>query len=185
MTSVVDICNRALIKIGADTITSLDEQTKEARLCNTLYDMIRKELLRSHPWNFAIKRLVLAADLTVPEFGYDWQYPLPTDCLRILHMYDSGYPFKVEGRFLLTDEVQVAAVYIANITDTEQFDALFVSLLVCRLAVEMGYSITGATFIAQGLKEELAQLRKDAKLFDAQEGSPDELPDGDWLGSRK
>ena len=84
MASVVDICNRALQKLGAESITSLTQNTENARACNSCFEFLRDAELRAHPWNFAIKRAQLAADLTPPEFGYDLRYQLPSDYLRLL-----------------------------------------------------------------------------------------------------
>lgn len=52
----VELCNLALSRIGADTITSLTaDSAKEDRLCNQFYAKIRDQLLRSFAWNFALK----------------------------------------------------------------------------------------------------------------------------------
>lgn len=56
----VEICNLALSRIGANTITSLSANSaKEDRLCNQFYTQFRDELLRSYPWNFAKKAVRL------------------------------------------------------------------------------------------------------------------------------
>ena len=57
---IISLCNQALYLLGAKTITALDQGTKEANLCNNLYDFNRRNLLRSHLWNFAIMRGELA-----------------------------------------------------------------------------------------------------------------------------
>lgn len=54
-----DIANSALLKLGAESITSLSDTTRRARLVNEQFNKIRKRLLRSHPWNFAMKRQYL------------------------------------------------------------------------------------------------------------------------------
>ena len=72
--SAVQICNNALIKLGANTITSLSDDTKPARLCNKIYTVLRDDLLRSHPWNFAIGRSSLAQLVDAPAFGFSFQY---------------------------------------------------------------------------------------------------------------
>ena len=59
MPSVVEICNEAMDLLGAATITSLDENSKEARLCNRRFSTVRDAVLRSHPWNCLIKRITL------------------------------------------------------------------------------------------------------------------------------
>ena len=66
MSSVVDICNEAMDLLGAATITSLDENSKEAKLCNRRFTTVRDQVLRSHPWNSAIRRATLAKDSATP-----------------------------------------------------------------------------------------------------------------------
>ena len=65
-TTFVEIANRAITYLGGDTITSLEDDTKEGRACLRLYEQSRDQLLRDHPWNFSIKRAVLAANTTAP-----------------------------------------------------------------------------------------------------------------------
>ena len=51
MASIVDICNGSLNQLGATTIVSLTEDSKNARLCNARFTQIRDSVFRSHPWN--------------------------------------------------------------------------------------------------------------------------------------
>lgn len=60
--TVESICNSALAKIGAPSITAITDSNKRAEFCNLMYSKVRDKLLKSHPWNFAIKRAVLAYD---------------------------------------------------------------------------------------------------------------------------
>ena len=53
--SAVDICNSALQKLGAASILSFQDNSREARQCNIAYDSNRRSELRKHDWNFAIK----------------------------------------------------------------------------------------------------------------------------------
>jgi hypothetical protein len=62
MASIVDICNGSLNQLGATTILSLTEDSKNARLCNSRYTQVRDAVFRSHPWNCLQKRVELAAD---------------------------------------------------------------------------------------------------------------------------
>jgi hypothetical protein len=88
-TSVVDICNNALIRIGSKTITSLSDGDKVANSCNLLYTQTRDLLLRQHFWNFAVTRVQLASESTSPGFEFDYSYPLPSDFIRAIGLYES------------------------------------------------------------------------------------------------
>ena len=51
MASQVDICNGALNQLGASTIISLTEDSKNARILNQRYEKVRHRVFREHPWN--------------------------------------------------------------------------------------------------------------------------------------
>ena len=50
-----DICNMALAFIAKGRISSMDEQTEQARQCKLFYDIVKKDLLRNYTWGFAKK----------------------------------------------------------------------------------------------------------------------------------
>ena len=60
MASVIDICNKALDKLGQNPIISLTDGNKAANLCTRNWPLVRDQVLREHPWNFAMKRAILA-----------------------------------------------------------------------------------------------------------------------------
>lgn len=188
MPSVVDICNEAMDLLGAATITSLTQNSKEARLCNRNYELVRDAVLRAHPWNVAISRASLPQDSTAPAFGFLYQYTLPTDpyCLRVLSFwdnnvnnevaaYDSTVMYKIEGRKILSNEATCKIIYIGRVEDTEQFDSLLSSTIAHRLAAETAYAITGSSNVAQNMQA-LYELRlREAKSTDAMEGYPEQV----------
>ena len=63
MASDIGIINGALSKLGEVPILAVTDNTEPGRLANRTYNDIRDALLREFPWNFAIKRASLAADL--------------------------------------------------------------------------------------------------------------------------
>jgi len=183
--------------LGAATITSLTENSKEARLCNRRYETVRDHVLRAHPWNCAITRKTLAKDTDAPAFGFNSQFTLPTDpyCLRVLSFwnsnvdnelaaYDSNVMFKVEGRKVLTNESTCKITYIARLTDSEQFDTLLSSAIAHRLAGETAYAITGSNNLSQGILALYESRLKEARTMDAMEGYPDQIQADDFLNVR-
>lgn len=182
MATEVSICSNALRILGDDPITSLTDDTERARLCNSLYVPARDAVLRSHPWNFAITRATLAQLSTTPAYEYAYQYSLPTDpyCLRVLSMEYQDYIFKIEhlagtGRVLLTDESTAKILYIAKVTDTAQFDSLFVDTLTAKMALELSFPVTNSVTL-QAQMQKLYQLKlSEARSIDGQEGFIDDL----------
>ena len=197
MASVVDLCNRALDLLGAANITSLTENSKEARLCNGNFDDVRDAVLRSHPWNIAITRKELAKDSDTPAFGFSFQYSLPTDpfCLRVLSFwnsnvnndvaaYDSNVMFKIEGRKVLSNEGTCNIIYIGRVTDTEQYDSLLNKAISARLAAEIAYNITGSNSVSQGMIAIYEDRLKEAKGVDSMEGFPEQPQADDFTNIR-
>lgn len=187
MPSVVDICNEAMDLLGAATITSLTQNSKEARLCNRNYELVRDAVLRAHPWNVAVTRASLPQDTTAPAFGFTYQFTLPTSpyCLRVLSFwdslvdneiaaYDSNVMYKIEGRKILSNQGTCKIIYIGRVEDTEQFDALLTSTIAHRLAAETAYAITGSSTVAQGMQTLYEQRLREAKSIDAMEGYPEQ-----------
>lgn len=187
MPSVVDICNQSLDLLGAATITALTENSKEARLCNRNFELIRDSVLRAHPWNVAVTRKSLPQESDAPAFGFNFQYTLPTDpyCLRLLSFwdtsvdneiaaYDSNVMYKIEGRKILSNENVCKIIYIGRETDTEQYDSLLTSTIAHRLASEIAYGVTGSSTLAQGMQALYEQRLREAKSIDAMEGYPEQ-----------
>ena len=194
MTSVVEICNSALNILRANNFTALTEDSKNARLCNQRYEPLRDAVFREHTWNCLVKRVQLAQDTTSPTHEYNYQYQLPSDCLRVLSTggyhdgstsnVDGGQKFKVEGRKILTDEDTVYLIYSARITDPTQYDSLLIESIVARLAAELCYAITSSTSLAVALKQDYAEKLRLARHADATEGTPDYIDSSTFINSR-
>lgn len=182
--SKVDICNLALIHLGCDTISAITDQNQRARLCKQVYDQLRRKLLRAHPWRFAIKRQSLAVSSSTPPFGFSYQYPLPSDCLRTLDVDLEDSTFQIEGRSVVTDETEVELRYVADIVDEQNFDDLFCEVLALDIAIKIGRHLTQSDAVIQECRQEREQILRDARSADAQEGTPGSFVSDTWLDSR-
>jgi hypothetical protein len=192
MATEVSICANALRRLGDDPIVSLTDDTERARLCNAFYSEARDDVLRSHPWNFSITRQQLSQLSATPLYQYSYQYALPTDpfCLRVLEMEYSDYVFKIEhlagtGRVLLTDEGTAKIIYIARITDTAQFDSLFIDTLTAKLSVDLAYPVTGSVQLQQNMQKLFESKLREARSVDGQEGFQDDLVSPTFTDFRK
>lgn len=183
--SSVEICNSALLKLGAETITALSDNTRRAKLCNEQYDRIRKLLLRAHPWNFAIKRAALVANVATPAFGYDVQFDLPADYLRALEEEDVTEDWAIEGNALFANRDDFNLKYIADISDTTLFDPAFDELLALALAKELAYPLVQSMSLKDAMTREYDMALRDIRAFDAQEGNNEVQETSEWLISRQ
>lgn len=90
-TSVVSICNQALGWLGANLITSLNDDNKEAALCKANYPDLRDAVLEEREWTFAVRRISLSPLVLEPVYGYTSQFLLPPDVIRILNVPDTRF----------------------------------------------------------------------------------------------
>jgi hypothetical protein len=178
----------AMTILGADRITSLEDGSENARRLTAIYDECLEDVLRAHPWNFAIQRQSLARLSTTPAFGYDYEFQVPSDSLRVIEVNDGTNvitDFKIEGRKILTDHDSIKIKYIGNITDPNQYSSQFNFVLATRLAMELAYAITNNKSTME-LIAELYQLRlQNAKETDAQESSSVNTLDEDYWDTQK
>lgn len=171
MTSVVDICNSALNKIGASNIAALSEDSKAGRLCNQRFDFIRDGLFRSHPWNCLTQRVTIAPDSAAPAFEFTKQFTLPTDpfCLRVLGLSNPNIIYRIEGRKLICNESSIEMLYIGREIDVNKYDTLLIETLAVLLAADIAYTIVGSSTLAENLKVQAEKVLRDARFVDASE----------------
>ena len=192
MASTVDICNGALNQLGATTILSLTEDSKNARLCNSRFTQVRDAVFRSHPWNCLQKRVELAADTTAPAWGFSYAYTLPADCLRLLRILDYDSNYKVEGRKILSNTSSMKILYIGRITDPNEYDELLRETLSAALGADIAFAVTSNNQTASNMYNLFQDKLRDARFVDSTEGQnidqdlgmSDQIDAGSFINSR-
>lgn len=196
--SVVQVANRALTKLGAARITSIDDDVKAARALKSCFEDVRDDELRAYRWQFAMKRTSLAALSTAPSYGYEYQYQVPSDFLRI-DMVNDQFPAAVmdnyigaesldwllEGNKILTDfSAPLKLRYIAQVTDPSAWDSCFREALACKLAIEVCEDLTQSNEKRQLAWKEYDLAINRAVRINAIEKIPVQPPDDSWVIGR-
>lgn len=186
-TSAVQICSNALLLLGAQTINSFDDESDRATLVANLWPNALEAVLRSHPWNCAIKRVALAPDASAPAFDYSYQYTLPGDCLRVLSIGEKGEnpEFEVEGRKILSDDSSLKVRYLYRNEDIPTWDALLVQAAEAYMAMTCAYPVTKSAS-QQDVMTKLWQFKlQQARTVDGEENPPEEFGDYPLLSARR
>lgn len=186
MTTSVSICSNALLMLGAQPINDMGEDLDRARIAANLYPSVRDDMLRSHPWNCAVKRVVLSPDTVSPAFGYAYQFRLPSDWLRTLSVGDYGaeIDFRSEGRMLLADDDPLKLRYIFRNENESTWDAMLVQCMTLAMAARMAYAITQSASLESTRLQELQMALKRARAADGQDDLPETFGDFRLLNSR-
>lgn len=178
--SRIDLCSRALLKIGANPIASFGEGTAEADVASNLYDYVRDALLSAHPWHFATTQKKLAALSGQGEDDTPGGYALPVDCLRVLSAGSfeggSGLVYRLSNRALHTNAPEVYLTYVFR-ADEADFPPFFDKVLIAYLAAEFCIPLTDSTSRWEGLRKIADEDFRQAKLINAQQVTPTNIDD--------
>lgn len=177
--SRIDLCSRALLKIGANPIGSLSEGTAEADVASNLYNYVRDALLSAHPWQFATTQKKLAA-LSSGADGWSSEYALPADCLRVLHAGahegGSGLVYRLYNRTLQTNAAESYLTYVFRANEAD-YPPYFDKVLIAHLAAEFCIPLTDSTSRWESLRKIAEEDLKQARLINAQQATPARIDD--------
>lgn len=108
-----------------------------------------------------------------PVFHYKYQYLLPSDFLRLTHLWRSYFgallstaiPWAIQGNRFLTYREAAKIEYVKKITDPDDFDPMFAEVLILRLALALLPSLSGqqtSTF-KEALRADLKEANSRAR----------------------
>jgi hypothetical protein len=180
----IDILNLALLQLGQAPVDSFDDKNDRAAVAGSrLYPFCRQTLLRNHTWNFARKRVELTATTETPPFDYTNVYNMPNDCIKIHHIGEEWdlrcpIPYDIQGRKLLVNQADFTTTtspaalkleYTQDVTDPNQFDALFREVFVLYLASYLALPVSGDMKLAAMLNTMYKQRLAEAVAINHQE----------------
>tara|TARA_R110002167_G_scaffold124945_4_gene304716 strand:- start:9382 stop:9993 length:612 start_codon:yes stop_codon:yes gene_type:complete len=197
MASEIDVVNMALSRIGANTISSVDDPTNEARLAKLELDQSKSSLLRQANWNFATKWQVMyvTADVVVfPDFKYI--FSLPVDYIRVQAM---KYPtstvasgelrsidrWNITGRYLGTD-VESPLMRYTNNAGIGFWDDMAIEALVWRMAANLSSTLSRSETTRAYAAQQFMMAYQLAQNVDGKEKVLDRVTtDGRLLSARR
>jgi hypothetical protein len=172
--SALVLCSRALLKIGAQPVASLDEGTAEAEVAANLYPAVRDAMLSAHPWSFASGQMELPRLLETPVADYSYAFQLPVDFLRALSAggpgAGRGIDYRLSENRLHSNQPKVTLSYLFRPVEAE-FPPFFASALVTRLAAEFCIPLTESTSRADMLHRLADAEFRQARLTDSQQNT--------------
>lgn len=183
MENQLEVVNNALIYLGEPPLQELGlEKPGASAAAGALWNGALKEVLRSHPWNFAVRRVQLAPLAVAPSYGFSYQYQRPADWLRTLET--SARDYRHEGKLILCDASALNLRYIARIDDLTVWDALACAALARNLAAKLAYPLTQSTSLQQAQWEMYVALLNQARGVDAQEEPSEDFEESSLITAR-
>jgi hypothetical protein len=185
--SSIELCSSALVKLGADGISSFEDGSAEARVASLLYPLSRDALLSAHPWSFATRQTQLAQLTSGPTATFAYAFQLPNDYLKALSAGNGGrgrgLVYQIVNRQLHTDAHTAVLTYVFRPGEGD-FPAYFNAALVARLAAEFCLPLTENSSRAERLSRLAEAELKVAKLVDSQQDTPPRVEDFSLIRAR-
>lgn len=163
---------------------SLEEQTKQAKICASEYDKTRKTLLRLYPWGFAKKRVVLTPEITTPVFGFEYQFQLPSDYLRVVELFEYDGEYQVEDGRLLANTDILNLRYIYNVEDLSRVDSLFIDAFQWFLGYRIARYLSDSETVRQEAWVGFRNVMPMAKFVQSTENSQRQMESYDLIEAR-
>ena len=187
--TAIDICNRGLIFIGAEPITSFDDGTTEARVAANVYEDVIQTSLTNARWRFATNQETLNRLTDAPTARFDLAYQQPNDTLIIhaITVNDTPIEYQIYGDMIYADTTTTDTV-VADYTFRQQ-EQFFPSYFV--MAVAYGLAQVFATSIARdgSLTQTMATLAdaamRKARSVDSQQQTSRKLITGRFVQNRR
>lgn len=179
-----ELVNKALTLVGANPITSLDDDTNNARIVNRVYEISLKSILSECKWNFCTKRALLSV-LTDTLAWYDTSetivYQKPTDMIRIFGTNDSSSKWREEGDYIISDTSALGVRYTYYLDTPSKYPAAFVEAFIDKLCADIAYMIVNSSTLG----EKFTNLYVNSSLpkamsQDSQTGVQQTLQDDAW-----
>lgn len=184
----VQIANKALVLLGASTITSLDDDTVNARAVNKIYETDLRQILSESKWNFATKRANLASVAVTQAWTYTDEtttFQKPSDCIRIYEVNDTNATWREEGDYIIADKTSLGVKYVYFLDDPAKYPAYFVTAFADLLASDLAYLIINSTTKAQAMLEKYEKISlPNARSQNSQVGTQQQYNDT-WIEDAK
>jgi len=183
MKTVLAVANAALVHVGETPIASLDQGGDKCNTVNAVLSDVIDELLRAHPWNFAIKRVALDPLADAPNTTeYANQFQRPDDWLRTIEVDPKD--FKREGNVFLANKTPLYLRYVYRETDIAQWDTIATSALALLIASRIAFPPTKSNTLTETMFNLYKDKLAEARTIDAQEDPPDDFDESELITSR-
>lgn len=187
--TAIDICNRGLIFIGAEPITSFDDGTTEARVAANVYEDVVQTSLTNARWRFATNQETLNRLTDAPTARFDLAYQQPNDTLIIhaITVNDNPIEYQIYGDMIYADTTTTDTV-VADYTfrQTEEFfPSYFIMAVAYSLAQIFATSIARDGSLTQTMATLADRAMLKARSVDSQQQTTRKLITGRFVQNRR
>lgn len=153
-----EIIRQAVMRVGS--ADAFKQNGQPFVFAAKFYAQTINEILSEYDWRFARQQAGnVVKDATAPVTGYDWRYPVPTGTIKVLRVngIDGSENFgtwEVVGNFIHTNlTTPISIDYIAAPASDTSYPAIFIELVVARLAYKLAMALGAGDQAVAAAKE--------------------------------
>lgn len=186
------IINKALVLVGASTITNIGDNSPNAIALSNVYELSLQSILSECKWNFCTKRfkpsVVASSSTGYPAFLYPGEiavYALPNNVIRIWTTNPSTACIREESGQLISDTVNLGIIYTYYDDNPGDYPSYFLDAFIDKLCSDIAYLIINSATLAESFikKYETVSLPK-AMSANSQTGVQQRPRDGAWTDAK-
>lgn len=160
--SWVEICNRALGRLGKGRISDLISGGDLVEYCNLYLGEAIEYILSLKHWTVLVERVQLAVSSTTPVYGYDYSYPFPADLISLKKPECDEEEYSIEGNAILTNATEVYITYIKRPADPTTLPGYIKKAISTYLAFLLTTPLTASDQLRGLLAAEMTASLEDA-----------------------
>ena len=186
--SAIDICSRALILVGAEPITSFDDDTTEALIAGNMYEDIARTNLTATRWRFATNQAILNRLSDAPTGRFSSAYQLPDYLfLHAVTVRDFQIEYNVYGNKVFCD-ADTADVLIADFTyraSEVDWPSYFSVCVEYAMAVVFATALIRDTSLSSLMSNQYEFLMAKARSTDSQQQTTRKIVTSRFITNRR
>ena len=188
--TTVGLCNHALVLCGASPITSLTQDTPNARALNAVYENARKGFLTECRWTFSLTRSSLATNATTGLFPWTYDeeayvYNRPANALRIWGVSDIEAIWREEGQYIISNTASLGTLYTWDHEEVGLWRPKAVVAFMDKLCSDICFMILNSATKAEAFLSKYQKVSLPAAMAEeSQTGMHQQVIDDEWLKSK-
>ncbi|QDP56319.1 MAG: hypothetical protein Tp167SUR398091_8 [Prokaryotic dsDNA virus sp.] len=186
--SAIDICSRALILVGAEPITSFDDDTTEALIAGNMYEDIARTNLTSTRWRFSTNQAVLNRLTDAPTGRFEAAYQLPEYLfVHAVTVRDLQIEYNIYGNKIFcdaspTDELIVDFTYRASEVDWPSYFSICVEY---AMATVFATALIRDQSLAVLMDQQYVRFLAKARSIDSQQQTTRKVTTSRFITNRR
>ena len=187
--TAIKICSRASILMGGSAITSFEDGTVEADVCDAMYEDLARACLTNTRWRFATNQSTLTRLATPPTGRFDAAYQLPAGMIMLnaITVNDLPIEYDIYGDKAYCNAVAndtVIADYVFRAVEAN-WPAYFTIAVEFSMAAILAVSVARDAQLASLMEQKANIYMMQARRLDSQQQTTRKLNTSRFIAQRR